>query len=132
MELLLEHTQDLGLTDAQSNSLESIHQALLQKNAPLKKTLEQLRPPPPMDGNQTRQGPPDEAMRARFEQAHDTLQQMKDNNDAAYSEAESLLSDEQKQKARALISQEIELREKHRESMQQRRRERMGPSGGSL
>ncbi|EAU63261.1 Spy/CpxP family protein refolding chaperone [Stigmatella aurantiaca] len=130
--MLLEHSQELGLTDAQQNSLESIQQALLQKNAPFKKTLEQLRPPtPPADG-QPRQGPPDDAMRARFEQVHDTLQQMKNNDDAAYTEAESLLSDDQKQKARTLISQEIELREQHRQSMPPRRRERSAPSGGSL
>ena len=139
VELLLEHRQELALTDVQAGGLERINQALTEKNAPLKETLEQLRPPPPpmgrdmagpgqgaSQGSRPEGMPSEQEMRARFEQVHGLMQQLSDNDDAAYREAEALLSEAQKQTAQALVNTEADAREKHREQMHQHMRERMG------
>lgn len=149
VQVLLEHRQELSLTDAQVAGMERIQQALEQKTAPVKQTLEQLRPPPPPPGmmGQGRGGPGAEGMRggsrpepgamdeehrARFEQVHSLMQQLRDSDDAAYQQAEALLSDSQRQTARALVSAESDAREKRRQEMHQRMQQRRGPNGGDL
>jgi hypothetical protein len=149
VQVLLEHRQELALTDAQVAGMERIQLALEEKTAPLKQTLEQLRPPPPPPGmmGQGRGGPGaegprsgsrpepgamDEEHRARFEQVHGLIQQLRASDDAAYQEAEALLSESQRQTARALISAEADAREKRRQEMHQRMQQRRGPSGGDL
>ncbi|WP_224369906.1 hypothetical protein [Hyalangium versicolor] len=147
VEVLLEHRQDLALTDAQVAGMERIQQALDEKNAPLKQTLEQLRPPPPPQdvtgqggqrgfgmrgGNRPDPSTMDAEHRARFEQARGTMDQLRANDDAAYSEAEALLSASQRQAAQAIVTAEKEARESRRQEMHQRMRERMGARGGDL
>ncbi len=148
VQVLLEHRQELALTDAQVAGMERVDKALAEKNAPLKQALEQLRPPHPgpmgrgmggpvpgnekAGGEQAADRPSEEQMRARFEQARGLMEQLKANDDAAYLEAEALLSDAQKQTAHAIVNAEADAREKRRQELHQRMRERMGNAGGSL
>ncbi|RKG93840.1 Spy/CpxP family protein refolding chaperone [Corallococcus terminator] len=113
VQMLLEHRQDLALTDTQAASLERIQAALDTKNAPLKQSLEALRPPrPPGDGTRP-QGPPpgsgtdDATRRTNREQAQGLFGQLRTNDTQAYQEAEQLLSDAQKTQARTLIQAEM-------------------------
>jgi hypothetical protein len=146
VQVLLEHGQELALTDAQVSGLQRIDQSLTEKNAPLKELLEQLRPPRPgpmergrgapgMDamkpGQQQENRPSPEELRSRFETAHSTMEQLRANDEAALGEAEALLSAEQQEKARAIVAAEKEAREKRRQEMHQRMRERMGNGPGA-
>ncbi|MBE4748399.1 hypothetical protein G4177_09485 [Corallococcus sp. ZKHCc1 1396] len=110
VQLLLAHRQDLALSDTQAAGLERIQAALDTKNAPLKQSLEALRPPRrPGDGMRPQGPPPDRgtqegaARRANREQAHGLFDQLRANDTQAYQEAEQLLSDAQRTQARALI-----------------------------
>jgi hypothetical protein len=148
VDVLLEHRQELALTSQQVAGMDRINKTLAEKDAPLKDALEQLRPPPPPGGMGRGMGgpmpgdargggdasanrPSQEEMRARFEQAHALMDQLKANDEAAYQEAEALLSDAQKATAQALVSAEETARQKHHQEMRQRMHERTG-SGGSL
>ncbi|MFL5350606.1 MAG: Spy/CpxP family protein refolding chaperone [Hyalangium sp.] len=146
VQVLLEHRQELALTDAQVAGMERIDKALAEKNAPVKSALEQLRPqhpgpmgpgmggPMPQDakggGEPAANRPSEQEMRAHFEQARGLMDQLKANDDAAYNEAEALLNDAQKKTAHQLVSAEAEVREKRRQEMHQRMREHMGNGGG--
>ncbi|RKH11590.1 hypothetical protein D7V97_10820 [Corallococcus sp. CA053C] len=101
VQLLLDHRQELALTDAQATGLERIQAALETKNAPVKQSLEALRPagPPPASGTQD-----DATHRANREKAHGYFEQLRTNDTQAYQEAEQLLTDAQKTQARALIT----------------------------
>lgn len=146
VQVLLEHRQELALTDTQAAGMERIDKALAEKNAPVKSALEQLRPqhpgpmgrgmggPMPQDakggGEQAANRPSEEEMRSHFEQARGLMDQLKANDDAAYKEAEALLNDTQKQAAQKIVSAETQVREQRRQEMHQRMREHMGNGGG--
>ncbi|WNG32867.1 hypothetical protein F0U61_03980 [Archangium violaceum] len=117
--LLLEHSQDLALTSAQLSELERIAATLTEQSAPLKQSLESLRPPRG-ERPHTRGQAPTEEMRARREQAHGLMKQLHDADTAAYQQAEALLSDAQKTAARELIAEERQAHEQHRREMHQR------------
>ncbi|RKH30134.1 hypothetical protein D7Y13_39215 [Corallococcus praedator] len=114
VQLLLEHRQDLALSDTQAAGLERIQAALEVKNAPLMQSLEALKPArPPGDGTRP-QGPPpasgtqeDATRRANREQAHGLFDQLRTNVTQAYQEAEQLLTDAQKTQARTLLQAEM-------------------------
>lgn len=115
--LLLDHRQDLALTDTQAASLERIQTALDAKNAPVKASLEALRPSPPPGGGEQGSRPPgpppdtgtqdDVARRANWEKAHGLFDQLRANDMAAYQEAEQVLTDAQKTQAQALLQAEM-------------------------
>lgn len=148
VQVLLDHRQELALTDTQVAGMDRIQKALDEKNAPLKTSLEQLRPPGPMGrgmggpmpgeakaGGEPAANPPSqEEMHARFEQVRGLMEQLKTNDDAAYTEAQALLNDTQKQTAHTIVSAEADAREKRRQEMHQRMREHMGEhmGGGPL
>ncbi|MBN8231216.1 Spy/CpxP family protein refolding chaperone [Corallococcus macrosporus] len=102
VQVLLDHRQDLALTDAQASSLTQIQTALDAKNAPVKQSLEALRPPAPPDRNT----PPSAEDQARHEQARDLFEQLRANVMASYQEAEQVLTDAQKSQARTLLETE--------------------------
>ncbi|RYZ39481.1 MAG: hypothetical protein EOO71_20010 [Myxococcaceae bacterium] len=114
VQMLLEHRQDLALTDSQVSGLERIQTALETKNAPLKQSLEALRPPrPPGDGTRPQGPPPDRGTqedathRASREKAQGYFEELRTNDTQAYQEAEQLLTEAQKTQARALIQAEM-------------------------
>jgi hypothetical protein len=105
--LTLDHRQDLGLTDAQAASLERIQAALEAKNAPVKQSLEALRPSPPQAGQGARPSgpPPDDAAR---EKVHGLFEQLRSNDMAAWQEAQQVLTDAQKTQAQSLIQAQMQ------------------------
>ncbi|MBJ6763814.1 Spy/CpxP family protein refolding chaperone [Myxococcaceae bacterium JPH2] len=119
--LLLEHRQDLGLSDTQVAQLQGIQDALKSKAAPMMQTLESLRPEPGTTSSE-------EEMLAHREQVHTTMRQLRDADTAAYQQAEALLTDAQKTKARALVSEETAAREKRRQELGPRMHPRGGPA----
>ncbi|MBN9687088.1 MULTISPECIES: Spy/CpxP family protein refolding chaperone [unclassified Corallococcus] len=104
VQLLIDHRQDLALTDAQAASLTRIQTALDAKNAPVKQSLEALRPSAPPDRNT--QAAPSAQDQARHEQARGLFEQLRANGLAAYQEAEQVLTDAQKTQARTLLESE--------------------------
>ncbi|QSQ21184.1 hypothetical protein JY651_39275 [Pyxidicoccus parkwayensis] len=131
LQVLLENRETLALTPEQVGKVTELQAALETKNAPLIEKLEALRPPrppPPGDGSRAGNGPPGGAppdaaeMEARRQQVEPLFQEVRANDDAAYAQAEAVLSDAQKTKARALISQVREQERSRREAMHQRMR----------
>ncbi|WP_223644105.1 Spy/CpxP family protein refolding chaperone [Corallococcus sp. EGB] len=104
VQLLIDHRQDLALTDAQVSSLQQIQTSLDAKNAPVKQSLEALRPPAPPDRNA--QGTPSAQDQANREQARGLFEQLRTNGMAAYQEAEQVLTDAQKTQARMILESE--------------------------
>ncbi|GMT99792.1 hypothetical protein KH5H1_39120 [Corallococcus caeni] len=104
VQVLIDHRQDLALTDAQALSLEKIQAALDVKNAPVRQSLEALRPSAPPDRNT--QGTPSAQDQARHEQARGLFEQLRTNDMAAYQEAEQVLTDAQKAQARTVLEAE--------------------------
>ncbi|NNC01488.1 hypothetical protein HJC10_01265 [Corallococcus exiguus] len=103
VQVIIDHRQDLALTDAQAASLTRIQTALDAKNAPVKQSLEALRPPAPPDRTQ---GTPSAQDQANHEQARGLFEQLRANDMAAYQEAEQVLTDAQKTQARTLLESE--------------------------
>lgn len=132
LELLMENRETLALTPEQVGQVSELQAALEEKNAPLLEQLEALRPPRPPRGDGSRAGngppagePPDAAaMQARRQQVEPLFQAVRANDDAAYAQAEAVLSDAQKTKARALISQAREQERSRHEAMRERMRSR--------
>ncbi len=130
LELLLKNQQELALTAEQVALLEELQAALDQKNAPLLEELKTLRPPrpsgPPPSDTERMNGPPpnSEAMRERMQQIEPIVTELRANDDAAYQEAEKLLSDTQKARGRELITQEREEHQRRHEAMRQRMQNR--------
>lgn len=60
-------------------------------------------------------------MRERFEQMKATLDEMEANDNGAYEEAEKVLTEQQKPRARELVSQQREDLLKRREAMRRSR-----------
>lgn len=126
LELLLKNQQELALTTEQVAQLEALQTALDQKNAPIQEQLEALRPPrppgPPPSGAERMKGPPPETeeMRALRQQVEPLFTQLRANDEAAYAQAETLLSDSQKARAQELITQEREQHRLRHEAMRQR------------
>ncbi|NOK16332.1 Spy/CpxP family protein refolding chaperone [Corallococcus carmarthensis] len=104
VQVLIDHRQDLALTDAQASSLTQIQTALDAKNAPVKQSLEALRPPAPPDRGP--QGTPSAQDQARHEQARGLFEQLRANDMAAYQQAEQVLTDAQKTQVRTLLEAE--------------------------
>ncbi|MFP2930834.1 Spy/CpxP family protein refolding chaperone [Pyxidicoccus sp. 3LG] len=135
LELLLENREALALTPEQVGQVSALRSALEEKNAPLLQKLEALRPPrppgpPPGGADRISGGPPGgappdaEAMRERRQQVEPLFQELRANDEAAYAEAEKLLSDAQKTRARARISQAREEEHRRREATRERMRSR--------
>ncbi|PTL80364.1 hypothetical protein DAT35_30575 [Vitiosangium sp. GDMCC 1.1324] len=128
--MLLKNQQALALTAEQVAQVEALQAALEQKDAPLVEKLEALRPPhppgPPPSGTERMNGPPpdSEAMRERMQQVQPIVTELRANDDAAYQEAEKLLSDTQKARARELITQEREEHQRRHEAMRQQMQNR--------
>ncbi|HVG59285.1 MAG TPA: hypothetical protein VNA24_12070 [Hyalangium sp.] len=148
--LLFEHQGELLLTTDQMIQLGKLQDALEAKNRPLREKLrearrrgpEQEEGPPPgggisggrggrggmrgiggmggrgMGSSHVRSDPPmdEEALR----QLEATLRELEDNESAAYNEAEQLLDEKQRARARELISQQREERMRVREAMRRR------------
>ena len=66
-------------------------------------------------------GPDRAAMEERMTQVRSVMDGMRDNDTRAYNEAETVLTDAQKSRARELISQEREKLFQQREAMRQQR-----------
>lgn len=132
-ELLRRHRAELQLTDEQVTRLEAIARRLEERNAPLRAqlrgarermvaerraTLERLSPEQRRDSvrrmreNVRLRGVP-EALRAPMEQ-------MRTNQRAAMEEAQQVLTEQQKERARALVNQHMRER---REQVRERRGE---------
>jgi hypothetical protein len=174
--LLLQHREELALNEDQAKQLDVIEQGLQEKNAPLRKKLEDLRPAGghggghrgggseggggmggpgmgggmggpmgPMGGGMGggrrggmgggrmggggwggRGGGPngDGSGGGRFAEVKATLDEMEANDNAAYEEAEKVLTEQQKPRARELVSQQREEQLKQREAMRERMRNR--------
>lgn len=126
LELLLKNPQELALTTEQVAQLEALQTALEQKNAPIQEQLEALRPPrppgpPPSDAERMKGPPPEtEEMRALRQQVEPLFTQLRANDEAAYAQAETLLSESQKARAQELITQEREQHRLRHEAMRQR------------
>lgn len=126
LELLLRNSQELALTAEQVTQLEALQTALEQKCAPLHQQLEALRPPhppgpPPSDAERMKGPPPEtEEMRALRQQVEPLFTQLRANDEAAYAQAETLLSDSQKARAQELITREREQHRLRHEAMRQR------------
>jgi hypothetical protein len=131
--VLLDHRNELALTPEQVDRFEKLDFRLHETNLPLQYKLESLRP---KKGSSTRSGSgsymgggshdlhggkggvvtdpanPEVAAKAarrqQLEETQDTLREMQLNDSKAYLEAEKSLSEEQKPRARELISQERE------------------------
>ena len=102
VQVLIDHRQDLALNDAQVSNLERIQSSLDAKNAPVKQSLEALRPStPPERGTQ-----PSAQDQANHEQARGLFEQLRSNGMAAYQEAEQVLTDAQKTQARTILETE--------------------------
>lgn len=144
--LLLEHHEELALTTDQLIQLDKQEQALQDRNRPLHVKLWEARgrrqgPPPGQDmgggwggqgrgrgmggmggpgmGGGPRRGEPppvDEASRQA------TLREIEDNESAAFLEAEKVLDEKQKTRARELFSQQREERLRVREALRGRMR----------
>ncbi|WP_224365271.1 hypothetical protein [Hyalangium versicolor] len=175
--LLVQHREELSLSPEQVTQLDEIEGRLQEKNAPLRKKLEESRPPrgqggPPGGGRGSsggegeggmggpmggggmggpmggggmggmgggrrggmggghmggggrggRGGGPDrEAMQEHFAQMKATLDEMEANDNSAYEEAEKVLTEQQKPRARELVSQQREEMLKRREAARRRR-----------
>ncbi|WP_164011169.1 hypothetical protein [Pyxidicoccus trucidator] len=135
LELLLEHRETLALTPEQVGQVSELQAALEEQSAPLHDKLEALRPPrppgPPPDeasraaGRGPRGAPPDaEAKRERMQQVEPLFAELRANDEAAYAQAEQLLSDTQKTRARELITQAREQHRQRHEAMRERMRSR--------
>jgi hypothetical protein len=130
--VLLDHRAELALTPEQVDRFEKMDFTLHEKNIVLQQQLEALQAQSKKDnrpwhggymgggthdvyggkGGST-SGPPDAererlVRRERLERIESTLRQMQDNDTQAYMEAEKVLSDAQKPRARELFSQERE------------------------
>jgi hypothetical protein len=143
--VLLDHRSELTLTPEQVDRFEKLDFVLHEKNLPLQFKLESLRP---KKGSVARPGgylgggthdlhggkggavtdPADPevarkaARRQQLEETQSTLREMQDNDSKAYLEAEKSLSEEQKPRARALVSQEREKLLKQLEAIHDRLR----------
>jgi hypothetical protein len=129
--VLLDHRGELALTPEQVDRLEKLDFVLHEKNLPLQFKLESLRPKKgsrsspggymgggfhdlhggkggvvndPANPEVARKA----AVRRQLEELQATLREMQDNDSKAYLEAEKSLSEEQKPRARVLVSQERE------------------------
>lgn len=123
LELLLENRETLGLTPEQVGKVTELQAALEEKNAPVIEKLEALRPPrPPPPGSGASAGTPPDAskMEAIHKQVEPLMQEVRANDDAAYAQAEAVLSDAQKTKARELVTQAREQERARHEAMRQR------------
>jgi len=106
---ILEHRQELQLTDAQVQRLQQIRQELQQRNAPLLAQLRQM-----VWGDSLRRAREDatvrDSVRARRErmreQARPILEQLRANARAAMEQARQVLTEEQREKLRSLWAQE--------------------------
>ena len=130
LSVLLEHRAELALTAEQVDRFEKLDFALHEKNIGLQHQLEALQVQSKKDNRPwhggymgggthdahggkgtTTNGPPDAdkerlVRRERLERIESTLRQMQDNDTQSYMEAEKVLSDAQKPRARELFSQE--------------------------
>lgn len=108
---ILEHRQELQLTDAQVQRLEQIKQDLAQRNAPLLAQLRQLgwgdsaRMRPPRGDSAARDSLRARRMQLR-EQARPIVEQLRENARAAMEQVRQVLTEEQRQKLRSLWAQE--------------------------
>lgn len=139
--LLLEHHEELALTTDQLIQLGQKEEALEAANRPLREQLRQVRHPEAPRGERPPRGPragnPNlpvglggrPAYRApprpltplteeELKRQQALLQVMEDNETAAYRDAEALLDDTQKEKARALVAKQREERQRAREAFQ--------------
>ena len=144
--VLLEHRAELALTPEQVDRFEKMDFTLHEKNIGLQHELADLQARSKKDsrpwhggymgggthdahggkGNST-SGPPDAdkerlVRRERLERIESTLRQMQDNDTLSYMEAEKVLSDAQKPRARELFSQEREKLLKQLEALHYRLR----------
>ncbi|WP_146210169.1 hypothetical protein [Vitiosangium sp. GDMCC 1.1324] len=139
--VLLEHRVELALTPEQVDRFEKLDFTLHERNVPLHYELESLRAQNKkgnrpwhggyMGGGQhdvhggkggSTSGPPEAdreklVRRERLELIESKLRQMQDNDSEAYLEAEKVLTDAQKPRARELFSQEREKLLKQFEAM---------------
>jgi hypothetical protein len=129
--VLLEHRAELALTAGQVERFEQLEFSLHEKNLGLQHQLDVLQAQNKKDnrpwhggymgggthdahgGKGGGTGPPEAEQaravrRERLERIHSTLRQMQDNDTLSYMEAEKVLSDAQKPRARELFSQERE------------------------
>jgi hypothetical protein len=127
--VLLEHRAELALTAEQVDRFEKLEFSLHEKNIGLQQQLDVLQAQSKKDsrpwhggymgggthdahgGKGSSTGPPDAEQarlvrRERLERIDSTLRQMQDNDTLSYMEAEKVLSDAQKPRARELFSQE--------------------------
>jgi hypothetical protein len=140
--VLLDHRDELGLDATQAKRFEELDITLHEQNVLLQQRLDALRAQNKAaekswhggykgggthdvyggkGGSSTAPGEAEDAQRRarsqRLEQMQSTLREMQDNDTRAYLEAEKVLRDEQKPRARELFSQEREKLFKRVEAM---------------
>ncbi|HYO65444.1 MAG TPA: hypothetical protein VEU33_05125 [Archangium sp.] len=143
--VLLEHRAELALTAEQVDRFEKLEFSLHEKNIGLQQQLDVLQAQRKKDsrpwhggymgggthdahgGKGSSSGPPEAEQarlvrRERLERIDSTLRQMQDNDTLSYMEAERVLSDAQKPRARELFSQEREKLLKQLEALHYRLR----------
>lgn len=141
--LMLEHHDELMLTTDQLIKLGQLDEALTTANKPLRDQLREVWHPEPPPGGRPPPGagmssgrsntpvglggrpayrapaqPPTPLSEEDKKRQQALLQAMEDNETKAYREAEALLDEPQKEKARALVEKQREERARARESMQ--------------
>ncbi len=102
--IAIEHKADLGLTDEIVAKLQVIEKNLQDKNAPLVKQRQDA-----MQGMDFQSMTDDQRQQMR-EKMMPIMQQMRDNNQAARTEVEKLLTADQVKKLGDLIQQEMPMR----------------------
>ncbi len=95
------HKADLGLTDEVAAKLETISKQLQDKNAPIMKQMQDAR------GNADFMSMTQEERQAYRQKVAPLMQQVRDNNQAARTEAEKLLTKDQVAKLNDILAQEM-------------------------
>jgi Spy/CpxP family protein refolding chaperone len=94
MAMLIQHRQDLGLTENQVSRLQAVGQRLQAQRQPLVTRLRALRP----DSARRAAGLTADQRQAIRAQAEPIRQQLREQHQAAFREVQSILTDQQKQK----------------------------------
>ncbi len=99
--IAIEHKADLALSDEIVTKLQAIDKAAEEKNAPLMKQMQDAR------AGFDFQNATDEQRQEMRQKMQPIMQQLRDNNQAARTDVEKLLTPDQVQKLGAIIQQEM-------------------------
>ncbi|MEN8375166.1 MAG: Spy/CpxP family protein refolding chaperone [Gemmatimonadota bacterium] len=107
MERLLEHRDELGLSDEQVLEMERLRDELRAENAPYRERIEAVREELGLALDRSGSGPPSDEERAKLhdfrQRTRDDMRAMMDNSRAGMDAARELLTDDQRESARDLM-----------------------------